>query len=264
MENQNRPTVKGDKGFKFYNAGDRISEPISYSPPVDEGSDIHAIARFTVEAPSGEFFWVPKVLKFLNTNESIAVSFAQTIVRKFGERGVVMIDPEFEESESTEDLAIAPTDERAVEKGKAKWDLYLEEICMRHIKQVEEAKARGGVPLLAQGFTKRALKLRRYDDPAAILVEMMRSRASGSATPAGSGDGKPDPQVAELKSIVTALSKQVADLQKGEAVKGAKKTLEQDAALEEHFIDKGEAEEGDGAEETVGAGGGKKGKPARK
>jgi hypothetical protein len=53
--------------LKMYNVGDRIKEPISFSIP-DTYGDVHAIARWELDAPAQSFFYAPTELKLGFTN----------------------------------------------------------------------------------------------------------------------------------------------------------------------------------------------------
>lgn len=144
----------------LYNAGDRIKEPISYSLPQSYG-DVHAVARWELDAPAQSFFSVPTDLQI--GVEKIHVEFAYDIIRKFGERGVILVADEGEEI--APESPMAATREEAEAKGKEFWRTYLEKIVRVHLEQCAEIRARGGAPRTAQGFTKRALKLLNMPDP---------------------------------------------------------------------------------------------------
>jgi hypothetical protein len=180
---QNAPTLKANKGVMFFNAGDRISEPLSYSLP--GVGDIHAIARYMIDAPENDFFYVPTELRLLSENIRVPVDFAQTVVQRMGKRGVVMIDEDFEEDEEngqTADIAIAKTEESAKEKGERLWKGYLEAICRNHIESCQKARAAGGYPREAEGFTKRALKLQGWTDPAVMILNELKQSPPTAAS----------------------------------------------------------------------------------
>lgn len=189
-------TVKPNKGVRFFNAGDRLNEPLTYS--LQGLGDIHAIARFVIDAPSGDYFNVPTELKLVHDGTRIPVDFPATIVRKFGDRGIVMVDDEFVEDPEgqTEDVAIAANDKAAKDKGEALWNKYLDRICKRHIDNCQQARAAGGWPRAAEGFTKRALQIRGWQDPAEQMLQQMKTQGSPTA---------PDANVAVLQAQVATL-----------------------------------------------------------
>jgi hypothetical protein len=224
---EHRPNAIPNKGIKFFNAGDRIAEPLPYSLPQDEGSDIHAIATYRMDAPEDDFFNVPTQIKFRHSSAVVLVDFSNTILRKFGQRGVIMIDAEFEETESNADQPIASSEDAAIEKGKEKWRKYLEDICLRHIDQCQRARAGGGWPLAATGFTKRALKLMNYDDPADAMLREMKHTPSAAAAPSA--------DVKVLQDQIAMLTRTVEQMQKSnKATEDAKKANATDAAIDKH------------------------------
>ena len=168
--------------IKFYNAGDKISETLAYSLP--DGHDVHCIARHLVEAPPAGFFQVPLDIEV--GQATIRVEFYKDLMRRFGDRGMIMVDPTQDEesiAERDENAVWAPvaaTDKQAVAKGKLKWLEYLEGIVTRHVEQCESIRAAGGAPLAAKGMTKRAFVLLGKQDPSDIYVRVAEAKTPGA------------------------------------------------------------------------------------
>lgn len=208
----NKKDFKEAQFVRFYNAGDRVSEPLNFSIP-DRG-DIHAVARWSLEAPEDSFFNVPQVL-LLADGAKINVDFPNTVARKFGERGIIMIapdlaplDPDDEAEEKTlpfpEAQPFARSDEEASEKGKEFWRSFLERIARAHINQCQQARAAGGWPVEASGFTKRALKIMGWQDPAVMMMDQLKvTTGSAEATPAAPSDNK---RIKELEESLASLA----------------------------------------------------------
>jgi hypothetical protein len=188
MGNENAPTVKPNKGARFYNPGDRFNEPINYS--LDGIGDIHAIARWIVDAEATSFFNVPTELRLLNDGQRIPVDFPNTVLQRFANRGIVMIDEEWEPSSEDADLEpFARNEKEAKEKGDRGWIRYIQGICKDHINAVHRAQAAGGIPLEAIGFTKRAFKLLNMADPASLAFDNLKLKSEqGGAAPSNSAE----------------------------------------------------------------------------
>jgi hypothetical protein len=205
---------------KMYNAGYRISEPIPFS--LAEGHDPHCLGKWYLDAPEKSFFKVPIVLELSNGSD-LSVRFPQDIIRKFGKRGVIWVNPEYA-GEIGASVPIAKTEEEAKEKGDRIWGEYLDDICRKWIEQCHQIAAGGGKPGEAQGFTKRALKERGIADPGQIIPDRKPTSESGAGT---------DPAVLEM---LTALQREVADLRKeklkAEADKKADEQQDLDAAID--------------------------------
>jgi hypothetical protein len=177
IENKNAPTVKSNKGVRFYNPGDRFSEPLSYS--IEGIGDIHAIARWNIDAPAESFFQVPTELRMLMDNQRVTVDFPTTVLQKFKDRGVVMVDEEWQPGDDEEEADKQPfarTEKEAEAKGKRLWVRYLQKIVRTHIESCQRARSMGGFPVEASGFTRRAFKLLNMHDPA--TAELRRCRRS--------------------------------------------------------------------------------------
>jgi hypothetical protein len=185
---------------RFYNAGSKIDEVFPFSLP--EGADIHVIGRWNLLAPKEGWFEVPRELMVRDL--TIAVQFAQDIKRRFGNRGVVMLDPAYDPSKEDEDkplesYPVAPTEELVIERAEKLWDNYLEKICQSHLEDVQNAMSSGGAPRGARGFTVHALKLKGYRDPAQDYFLGMKEGQQGKA-PAGAS--------AEFAGMMAQMAKQ--------------------------------------------------------
>lgn len=183
-------------GVIFYNAGDRIDEVLSYS--ITGGDDPHCIARWHLQAPKEDFFDVPTELTVRQTGENIAVQFAVDISRKFGSRGVIRIksdyDPDQEDPESEASIyPFARTRDAAIERGRAIWMIYLRKVVEAHLTDCQSARAAGGNPKTAVGFTKRALKILGITDPG---EQFFTSLSEGGKKPGQNAD----PAIARLEA----------------------------------------------------------------
>jgi hypothetical protein len=152
---------------RFYNAGDKIDEMFPFSLP--DGADIHVIGRWTFQAPKESWISVPSELTV--GSNMIHVDFAADVKRRFGKRGVVLLDPRHDPAvedpdKPLEQYAIAPTEELVIERAEQLWSNYIEEMCRAHFEDVQNAMSSGGAPRKARGFTVHALKLKGYRDPA--------------------------------------------------------------------------------------------------
>lgn len=193
---------------KLYNAGDRISETMAYSLP--DGHDIHCTARWRLEAPAHSFFEVPQELRVGEAR--IAVNFLEVIMRddRLGRRGVIWVDANWkrpEDAEEAEKVPVAASDKEAVAKGERLWKAHLLAVAQAHIDQCNQIRAAGGVPLAAQGFTKRALREVGFVDPSeAVLIAAQASKAN-------------EGELAELKEQLAEQGKLIKQLLAGKAHK---------------------------------------------
>lgn len=152
---------------RFYNAGDKIDEMFPFSLP--DGADIHVIGRWSFLAPKESWVTVPsEVTVGANT---IHVDFGPDVKRRFGKRGVVLLDPRHDPAtedpdKPLEQYALAPTEELVIERAEKLWSNYIEEMCRAHFEDVQNAMSSGGAPRRARGYTVHALKLKGYRDPA--------------------------------------------------------------------------------------------------
>lgn len=167
---------------EFYNAGDKIDEVLMYSIPT--GSDIHALARYNIVAPKEDFFTVPTEMTIQNTGETIAVQFQRDIPRKWGDRGVIKIDPAYDPEQEDPEAPLskypfARTRQEAVARGRELWNLYLRAVVESHLNDCEAARAAGGAPRSARGFTKRALKLLGIQDPGEQYFNSLTNGGAG-------------------------------------------------------------------------------------
>ena len=168
---------------RLYNAGDRITEAMTYSLP--DGHDIHCIARWLMDAPERDFFTVPQELVI--SGARVQVNFLETLLRddRFGRRGIIWVDGNFEppaDEQEAELVPIAKTDKEAVAKGGRRWKDYLLSVAQAHIDSCNQIRAKGGVPLEAQGFTKRALREIGWVDPATAVLLQAQSSKTESAS----------------------------------------------------------------------------------
>ncbi|HLW79112.1 MAG TPA: hypothetical protein VKU44_05875 [Terriglobia bacterium] len=158
---------------RFYNAGDRIDEVFLFSLP--DGPDGHVIGHWNFHALKESFLEVPDTI--MAQHQEIHVTFAQDIARRFGVRGLVLIDPRHkpgDEDPEKDPPAIAPTDELAIERGRELWKSYTLSIVQNHLNDCESARAAGGAPRAAMGFTRRCLKLNGVTDPAQQYLDALR------------------------------------------------------------------------------------------
>lgn len=226
---ENRPSFKPNKGARFYNPGDRISEAIIFSLPGQVTRDSgNLMANWLLDAPALSFFQVPTQIHLYQDNTRLNVDFPATVLQRFADRGVIMIDDEWEpgdDEDRAERMPFAKTDEAARTKGDAKWIKYLQSIVKNHINACDRARAAGGFPLEAQGFTKRALKLLNMQDPAAMVFDSLKKQAAPDAPPQVQSE-----EAAQLRRELDATN---ARLQKVLDRLEAKERLEDSAAIDE-------------------------------
>jgi hypothetical protein len=228
LENRNPPTAKPNKGVRFYNPGDRFMEPIIYSLP--GMGDIHCVARWAVEAEAQSFFQVPTELRLLQDGTRLNVDFPTTVLQRFADRGITMIDEEWEETEDedrNERMPFGKDEAAAKVKGDAKWIKYLQTIVKTHINTCDRARAAGGFPREAQGFTKRALKLLNMQDPAAMAFDSFKKQVAIAP------DAPQQVQSAEAEQLRAELAATNQKLEKLLAGLAAKEQLDDQAAIED-------------------------------
>lgn len=184
---------------RFYNGGDKIDERFPFSLP--EGADIHVIGHWSFTAPRKSWVTVPRELTVRDVN--IAVQFGSDVRRRYGIRGVVLLDPRHDPT--TEDperplqyYPVAPTEELVVARADKLWDNYVEEICTKHMNAARRSMAAGLPPSPAEGFTLHALKIKGYRDPAQDFLHSMKQGQQG-AVPGGLA-----PEVAGILSQMQA------------------------------------------------------------
>lgn len=162
---------------RLYNAGDRISEALNYSLP--DGHDLHCVGRYTLDAPEKEFFTIPEAFPVKNgQGEDVLIypRFTELILRadRFGQRGVVLIDPDYKEPEGepNDNEPIAASDAEAIKKANRILEKYEKNAIQLYIDQCNAIRTSGGVPLAAAGYTKRLLKKYGVVDPSeAVLIK---------------------------------------------------------------------------------------------
>lgn len=152
---------------RFYNAGDKLEEMFPFSLP--DGADVHVIGRWTFLAQKESWVTVPSELTV--GSNMIHVDFGADVKRRFGKRGVVLLDPRHDPAtedpdKPLEQYAVAPSEELVIERAEKLWSNFIEEMCRAHFEDVQNAMSSGGAPRRARGFTVHALKLKGYRDPA--------------------------------------------------------------------------------------------------
>ncbi len=202
--------VQTNRSHRLYNAGDRITEAMTYSLP--DGHDIHCIARWQMDAPEHDFFSVPQELVIAGAR--VQVNFLETLLRddRLGRRGVIWVDANWESPDDEHEAEMTPVaknDKDAIAKGARRWKDYLVSVAQAHIDSCNQIRSKGGVPLEAQGFTKRALREVGWVDPATAVLLQAQGNKAESAT------------VEELKKQVEELTA---------LVKGGQKTAKEHAA----------------------------------
>jgi hypothetical protein len=185
----------GQAGYRFYNAGKKIDEqwPFSISATSagfnpEDGNGAHSIGKFNFVAPKEGWTFVPVELQ--SGNETIRVNFADDLKRKYGPRGVVMLDPRWDPAKEDPDKSLeaypmAPTEELVIERANTLWIMFLERICSDHFEDVQGAMAHGNRPRAASGFTVHALKARGYRDPAAEFLQGLKAGQQGAEPQTG-------------------------------------------------------------------------------
>lgn len=188
--------AEGFTGYRFYNAGVRIDEqwPFSISPTSPgfnpgDGQVGHSVGKFNFIAPKQGWVFVPLEIK--TGQEVVRVNFVDDAKRKYGRRGVVMLDPRWDPAKESEDkpletYPVAPTEALVIERAEKLWDVYLDGICSAHFEDVQNAMANGMRPRGAAGFTLNALRLKGYKDPAQEFLRGMREGRQGNGVPSSS------------------------------------------------------------------------------
>jgi|SRR5579862_2789197 len=188
--------AEGLTGYRFYNAGVRIDEQWPYSISEtspgfnqDDGKGAHSTGKFCFVAPKQGWTFVPMELK--SGQETLRVNFVEDAKRKYGHRGIVMLDPRWDPAKESEDkplatYPVAPTEELVIARAELLWDQYLEGICSAHFEDVQNAMANGMRPRGASGFTVHALKEKGYKDPAQEFLKGMREGRQGNGSPSSS------------------------------------------------------------------------------
>lgn len=185
---------------KLFNPGDRIVDSLLYS--IEDGHDIHCVANWRLDAPRDSWFDVPQTL--LIRNMRINVHFEETILRRFEDRGVVALDKNYVARDDNPDEAersnVEASEEDVMKKAKTRWMAYCKQIAQKHIDQCQACRAVNMPPVPASGFTKRALEIAGFMDPADAYLKA----AQGSVN-----------EVAELKEQVRKLTELVTAQQDG-------------------------------------------------
>lgn len=185
----------------LYNGGEYINEALHYSLP--NGHDIHCTARWMMIAGEKEFFHLPKVLVIEGAR--VALPFIDTILRsdRFGERGVVLVNPNWEppkDEAAAEKIPVAKSKDEAVKKAGRHWDGYVKKVAQQWVDETNTVRSGGGVPRQASGFVAKALKICGIADPAAaVLLAATESKTSKS-------------EIEELKDLLKKQGEQIAAL----------------------------------------------------
>jgi hypothetical protein len=202
--------AEGLSGFRFYNAGAKIDEqfPFSISPTAagfnpEDGKGEHSIGKWNFIASSHAWVFVP--LELTSGQEIKRVDFPKHVQKKFGHRGVVMLDPQHDPRKEEPDkplgnYAVAPTEELVIERAEQLWQEFLEQICRSHIADVQAAMSQGNAPRAAAGFTIHALKECGYRDPAQEYFQGLRAGKTSGVPKEGTSP--------ELLGIVKGLAEQ--------------------------------------------------------
>lgn len=180
--------------FRFYNAGQRICEKITYDNPLLDQKSSNLIAYYQLDAPEKGFFTVPRELE--TSGARYPVQFDKAVIEKFGKRGVVLVDKNLEPDSIPESDPIAATDADAKKKGEASWIQFLRERAQEWLDHCALVRQAGGNPKQATGFHKFALETLGIQDPGATIENVL-------STNAGKGE------VAELRAQVAELTKKI-------------------------------------------------------
>lgn len=188
-------------GFRFYNAGKRISEMLRFSTTdssLGQAEHGDGISYWALDAPEKGWFFVPAEIS--GGTETIRVTFKDDIQRKFGHMGVVLLDPRHDiASEDPErDLqAVAAEEDAVIERAEKLWNSYTLSVIERHLSDCDQALASGGRPRKASGFTKYCFKLHGKIDPGDTYAH--------TANVAASADSGVQSQISTLTTLVVAL-----------------------------------------------------------
>lgn len=192
-------------GFRFYNAGKRISEMIKFSTTDSAAGQAEhgdGISSWPLDAPEKEWFFVPLEVKC--GNETVRVNFKDDIKTKFGHRGVVLLDPYYDAAnedpeEDKTKYAVAATEEAAVARAEEIWNSYLLVVIERHLSDCDQALSAGGRPRKASGFTKYAFKTLGKVDPGDTYAHTENVKLAGDG-------GAVQAQLATLTALLLALA----------------------------------------------------------
>lgn len=186
---------QGQPGFRFYNAGTKLDEqwPFSISPTSagfnpEDGAGAHSIGKWNFIAPKESWCFVP--IEIVSGQETLRVNFIEDAKRKYGRRGLVMLDPHHDPETEDADKALetyplAPTEALVIDRAERLWDVFIDGICQAHLDDVQNAMAHGNRPRAASGFTVHALKLKGFRDPAADFLKGLRNGKQGDVQQAG-------------------------------------------------------------------------------
>lgn len=166
--------------YELYNAGLPLEDQIKFSLSSDKTD--HATGSWKYVHPKQSWITVSTELALTN-DTTLRVEFPTDVIRKYGERGVVMVISESEKKKKFGDGQIpehqpfATSKEAGVERANDLWNGYTLKIAQNHCDQAMQARATGGLLRKATGFTAYCLKMHNVVDPG---DEMLRLATGGT------------------------------------------------------------------------------------
>jgi hypothetical protein len=161
--------------YRFYNGYNNFVERLHYSKPGDPRQQ-NLDGIWLLDAKGQSFFEAPALIELDNGGASIT-KFDIDIAKRFSHFGVVLVDPDREETRFG--YPVEKTDKAARERGDTINNKYLLDVVQAYISNVEEIRAAGRTAMPAQGYTKFALKKIGMADPA-LQVKNFVDRAAES------------------------------------------------------------------------------------
>lgn len=190
--------------YRIYNAGLQIETSLSFSLTQEKGD--HTIGHHIVKLPNRG--WITEDTELdLPNGSTLRVEFPWDIVRRYGERGVVIVlgkkDKErmFGAGEVPEHVPYAETEEQAIEKAEELWTGFTRKLAQEHIDNSLQARANGGTLRKATGIVAFALKMHNIVDPADEMLARMNAGGTDEAT---------KKELAEVKKQLAGLSQLAA------------------------------------------------------
>lgn len=186
--------------IRFYNAGDMIQDRFAFTLP--DGPDIHASGFAEVKLN-------PKSFSEIETEYRVGpavvrLQLDQDVLRRYGKRGVVLVDANLDPKKIGEDEPLALSDSDAEERGARLWLLYLREIVMRHEEENALVRSQGGARRSPGGFTRRAYKLLGLKVPGDEVLQAAAA-AAGGAQPSNAKVEALEREMQELRALLAAL-----------------------------------------------------------
>lgn len=166
--------------MRFYNGGEKFEASLTYSIPNPNG-DAHSVGRMILTFPKEDFVDVIDEVDPGPGFETIATRFSADLLRNYGKRGLVQVDPRHDpgkEDPERELVAKAPNDAAAIERGAKLWHEYTFAIVQAHLADCDAARSAGGAPRYASGFTKHCLRLHKITDPADRYMDSLKEGAA--------------------------------------------------------------------------------------